>query len=426
MASEGDRASRGSPATSLASELVLVGANHRTCPLDEREGLLRRATYPRLRTAGGSPPPWADIVLLTTCNRIEVYAATATPQDAVRAIRKALGIPESSSCAYVLTGLGAAAHLLRVAAGLDSLAQGEAQVAAQVRKAASLRPKSAQRSALLASLLERAAREAPRIRTLAGLDGRDVSASHAALRFIESTVPTPHPTIALLGTGKMARIAAGSLRGRARILVANRDPKRARDVAKALAGRGYGLEDLDAVLERADIVLAATATRKPLVTSRRLRRILARRGDRPLWFIDLGFPRNIDPACRDLAGVTLIDIDALAPWGAQPLPPGALARAEARIHVEAERLVAALQPGFAEDIAALRRTAEEIRRREVDEALSRLPGLSESDRAVVDKLATRLVNRFLHGPTERLRAFPEATRLEIVQELLRGMGGTPR
>lgn len=426
MGSERKRVSQGGDATARAPELVLVGVNHRTCPLDRREVLLRRATYPRLRAAGGASPPWTDLVLLATCNRIEVYGATARPSEAARTIRKALEIPDASSAVYVLTGADAAAHLLRVAAGLDSLAQGEAQVAAQVRRAPVLRPKTWRRSALLANLLEAAAREAPRIRTLAGLNGKDISASHAALRFMDASVPVTRPTIALLGTGKMARIAAGSLRGRARILVANRDAHRAREVAQGLGGQAYGLDELDAVLGDADVVLAATATRKPIVSRSRLQRVLRRRTERPIWFIDLGFPRNIDAACRDLPGVTLVDIDALAPWGAQPLPPGALAKAESRIHTEAERLVRMLHPASAADIVALRKTAEEIRRREVDEALARLPALSESDRAVVDKLATRLVNRFLHGPTERLRSFPESTRVEIVQELLRGMGGTPR
>ncbi len=425
MASEGDRASRGAPTATAAPQLVLLGANHRTASLEEREALLRRATYPRLRAAGGSPPPWTDLVLLTTCNRIEAYLVTTSPREATRVVRKALEVSDSSSDLYVLTGREAAAHLLRVASGLDSLAQGESQVAAQVRKAPSLRPKAFRRSPLLAGVFERAAREAPQIRRLAGLEGKDVSASHAALRFIEASVPVPRPTIALLGTGKMARIAAGSLREHATILVANRDPQRAREVAKGLGGAGYGLSELDAVLEAADVVLAATATRKPLVSASRVLRVLARRSGRPLWFIDLGFPRNIDPASRTLPGVTLVDIDALAPWGAQPLPPAALARAEARIRAEAESLVNSLRPATTADIAALRRTAEAIRRREVDEALARLPTLSESDRAVVDKLATRLVNRFLHGPTKRLRSFPESARLEIVEEILRGMGGTP-
>ena len=425
MESQGNRASAGR-ARGTATELVLVGANHRTCPLDEREALLRHATYARLRTAAGPRPPWSDVLLLTTCNRIEVYLITTDTGAAERSVRKALGLPEASPHLYVLRGIEAAAHLLRVAAGLDSLAQGESQVAAQVRQAPAIRPTGFRRNPDLAATFERAAREAPRIRRLAGLEGKDISASHAALRFIEASVPIRHPTIALLGTGKMARLAAGSLRDRATILVANRDASRARDVANGLGGTGHGLDRLDAVLEAADVVLAATASRKPLVSAARVRRILARRPDRPLWLVDLGFPRNIDPASRSLPGVTLVDIDGLAPWGAEPLPPAALARAEARIREQAESLVLDLHPAAGADIATLRRTAEALRRREVDEALARLPTLTDSDRAVVDTLATRLVNRFLHGPTERLRELPEATRAEWVQELLRGMGGTPR
>ena len=425
MASEGNRATRATPSSASGLELVLVGANHRTASLEEREALLRRATYPRVRALGSSPP-WSDLVLLTTCNRIEAYMVTTAPEAAIDAVRKVLNVPDSASTLYVLRAAEAAAHLLRVAAGLDSLAQGEAQITAQVRKAISQRPRTYRRSPYLAGILERSAREAPRIRSLAGLDGKDISASHAALRFIAASVPISRPTIALLGTGKMARIAAGSLRERATILVANRDAARAREVAKGLGGQGYGLDHLDRVLEAADVVLGATAARRPLVSRARVRRVLARRHGRPLWFIDLGFPRNIDPSSRNLPGVTLVDIDALAPWGARPLPPEASARAEARIRIEAERLVNGLRPESAEDIVALRKAAEALRRREVDEALARLPSLSDADRAVVDKLASRLVNRFLHGPTERLRSFPEATRAQIVHELLQSMGGTSR
>jgi len=186
------------------------------------------------------------------------------------------------------------------------------------------------------------------------------------------------------------------------------------------------LDALDQILELADVVLAATASPRPVVSAARLRKIMGRRAGRPLWLIDLGFPRNIAPEARRLPGITLVDIDALAPWGAKPLAPEALARAESRIRLEAERLMALLRPSAEAEIASLRRSAESLRRREVDETLARLPGLSDADRAVGEKLASRLVNRFLHGPTEVLRTSPEAVRAELVQELLRGMGGTPR
>lgn len=404
-------------------ELVLLGTNHRTCSLDEREALLRRATHRRLERAGGDVPPWEDLVLLTTCNRIEVYAATRGPETALQAIAAALDVVPDDARFYVLQGEAAAAHLFRVASGLDSLAQGEAQVATQVRQAPSLRPRARRRASPLAAAFGRAARAAPKIRTLAGLDATGASASHAALRFLQSSVPLARPTMGLLGTGKMARIAAASLRGKAKILVVNRDPETAREVARDLGGRGSGLDGLDAMLGAADVVLAATRSAKPLVTARRLQRVLPSRQGRPLWLVDLGFPRNVEAACRDLPGVTLVDIDGLAPWGARPPAPAALAKAETRIRQEARKVASSLEPSAAEDIAALRRRLETVRRREVEEALDRLPALSTEDRAVVDKLATRLVNRLYHGPTERLRSLSGEERAEWVRELVRGLGG---
>lgn len=427
MGSEGESASRGGrPSREVSAlRLVLVGANHRTCSLDERERLLQRATYARLNPRRSVPRPWDDLILLTTCNRIEAYTITSRPADTIAALREAFGA-SGPEALYTLEGALAAAHLFRVAAGLDSVAQGEDQIIAQVRNAPRSRPRLGRRSPGLAEVFERAARVAPRIRSLAGLHAKDASASHAALRFLQASVPVPHPTVALLGTGKMARIAARSLRGKASILVLDRSLRRARDVAKDLGGRGLGVGDLDRVLELADVVVAATAARKVLVSSRRLSRIQDRRAGRPLWLIDLGFPRNLDSRCRQLPGVTLVDLDDLAPYGARPLPPAAHARAEARIREEAERVVVSLNPATWEDVADLRRAVEAMRRAEVEEALERLPPLTEADRAVVDKLATRLVNKFLHGPTERLRALPEDARGELVRELLREFGGPGR
>lgn len=424
MDSEGDRRAERSPPRNRtgSGDLLLIGVNHRTCGLDDRERFLLRATYARLRRAGGPNPPWEDVVLLTTCNRIEAYVVTARQQAAVHAVRETLGIPEDSNALYVLASTDAAAHLVRVASGLDSLAQGETQIVNQVRRAPARRPATFRHRDTLGSMFGSAARAASRVRRAANLGDTETSASHAAVRFIEASVHLQRPTVALLGSGKMARIAAASLRGRARIFVANRDPQRAREVAQTLGGRGAGLDALDQVLEQADVVLAATGSRKPLVSSARLRRIMARRRGRPLWIVDLGVPRNVAPACRALRGVTLVDIDGLAPWGAQPLPPAALARAESQIRSEAERLALALRPTTAQEIASFRKLAEAIRRREVEEALARLPGLSDADRAVVEKLAARLVSRFLHAPTELLRSSPGPVRAELAHELLRGIG----
>jgi glutamyl-tRNA reductase len=398
--------------------LVVVGANHFTSPIDLRESLRRRATYNRMGHVGGSQPPWEDVVLLTTCNRIEAYAVTRSADAAVQAICRALRLPRDSDHLYVLEDEAAADHLLRVATGLESMAQGEVQVLAQVRKAALSRRGPPVQESLLASLFAQAVRAAGRIRTAAGIVERRASASWAAFRFIESTIPVERPGVVLLGTGKMARLAAAPLNGRASLTFLGRDPRKARDAGYSLGGRHGGFHGLRGSLVRADVVVAATSRQKPVLTPKVVRSALEKRSGRRLWLIDLGFPRNIDPRCGLLEGVTLVDIDGLAPWGWQPLPPAALARAESRIREETSRLVRLLVPTPEADVARFRKAVEVVRQAEVRRALLRLGPLSRDEQAVIDKLATRLVNRFLHAPTEWLRSLPEGLSAPTAAELL--------
>ena len=406
-----------------ATHLVVIGTNHRTSSLDARERLLRKASYASLRKTSGRRRPWSDLVLLTTCNRIEVYALTEAPARAAEVVRKALGVSLDDPMLYVLEDRDAAAHLIRVASGLDSLAEGEEQVTEQVRNAPSQRPIRSPGRSPLAGVFFQAARIASSIRTIAGVPPKEASASHAAIRFLEAVLPPENRIVAVIGTGKMARIAAKELRPRAEIRVVNRNHVRARQLAKRLDGKAVPWADLPTLLADADIVLAATAVRHPLITKEMVRAAIRRRNGRPMWLIDLGFPRNVDPGCRSLPGAHLWDLDGLAPWGRHPPSPAALARVDRRIQKESERLIESLRPAASVDVAALRKTAEAVRRRELTEAFARLPGLSEEDRAIVDKLSMRLVNRFLHGPTERLRSLPEDRRARIVEEMVAGLQG---
>jgi len=415
----------GVPTSPVAGHLLVTGTNHRTSNLDMRERLLRKASYASLRKAGGPRPPWSDFILLTTCNRVEVYALTEDPQRGAETVRRALGVSENEQILYSMEDRDAAAHLLRVASGLDSVAEGEEQVTAQVRKAASERPTRTAQGGRLADFFLLAARMASQLRRIAGVNPAEASASHAAVRFLEAVIPVEEPIVALIGTGKMARIAAKSLRPRAEIRILNRNLTRACELAESLGGEAVPMADLPKVLEEADIVLAAAAVRQPLITPQALRASIRGREGRPIWLIDLGFPRNVDPECRRLRGVHVLDLDGLAPWGQRPPSPNALARVEHRIRKEADRMIESLRPAASVDVAVLRKTVEAVRRSEVEAALARLPDLSEEDRAIVDKLAIRLVNRFLHGPTERLRSLPKGTRTEIVQQIVVGLQGGP-
>ncbi len=400
--------------------LLVVGANHRTCPLDIRERLASHVTYARLKRLAGRDPPWEDVVLLSTCNRVEIYAVSRNPRPAEGTLRAAFATIAGPGSLYRLEDVQAAAHLFRVATGLDSVAQGERQVAEQVRRAPSGRPAELRTKGPLDALFERAGRSATRIRALAGVDDPSASASHAAVRYLRDVVPLPHPCVVLIGSGKMARLAASALRGRARITVIDRRLEKAETVAAELGGIARPFHDLHGALLDADVVIAATSASKPIVSSRALRAIVEARAARTLWLIDLGVPRNFDPRARGLSAVTYLDIDALGPWASRPPGPAALARAEERIHEESRAFVEKLRSADGDAVATLRRAVEAVRTHEVDQALARLPAASAAERAVTEKLASRLVNRLLHAPTERLRELTATDRAVLVRSFLSG------
>jgi glutamyl-tRNA reductase len=398
--------------------VLVVGANHITSPIQVREALFRRATYERMNRAAGPRPPWEDLVLLRTCNRIEAYAMSGSVQRAHRAICKAFRLESDSPSLYALEDVAAVDHLLRVATGLESIAQGEGQVLTQVRNASLGGTQPRRAAGRLASLFAQAARSAQRIRAVAGWDPKDASASWAAVRFIVTAVPLEKPTVVLLGTGKMARLAAAALQGRAGLTFLGRNPSKARGAGDSFAGRSRGLRDLPESLVRADVIVAATSSEKPIIVPQAVRRALRERSGRRLWLLDLGFPRNIDPRCALLEGVALLDIDGLAPWGWRQMAPEVRARVESRIREETSRLLRLLIPPPEGEVAEFRKAVEAIRQDEVEEALARLPGLSERDQHIIDKLATRLVNRMLHAPTEWLRTLPPDRSARTVAEFV--------
>jgi glutamyl-tRNA reductase len=204
------------------------------------------------------------------------------------------------------------------------------------------------------------------------------------------------------------------------LVVANRDLRKARTTASRLGANLMTLRDLPRILREADAILAATSAEKPLVRKAALERAMAVRRGRPLWLVDLGVPRNVESACGTVNGVTLLNIDDLAPWAWHPPDPAALAHVEGAIRDEAVLAVDALRPRPADLVATLRRAAEAWRRREVERTLSRLPGASEEERRIVEKMADRLTNRLLHTPTSMLRRMQAEGQTALVAELLGG------
>ncbi|HYT00690.1 MAG TPA: glutamyl-tRNA reductase [Thermoplasmata archaeon] len=399
--------------------LVAIGANHRTAPVSVREALLRRVTYRRIAIPRASLPVIEDLALLRTCNRVEVYALSRRAPAAAVAIRRTFAVPRKTGWLYELEDLDAVAHLLRVASGLDSIAVGESQISRQVRGAVTERPGPWDPASGLATLFERAARLAPRLRSLAGVEGEVSSASHAAVRFARGVVGLPTPRITLLGSGKMVRLAVRAIGGDPHVTVVDRDLHKARAVAAELGGRAAPLADIANVLRTTDVLLAATSSKRRVIGRPLVSHVQRLRVRRPLWIIDLGVPRNVDPRASSIEGVRIVTIDDLAPWAGSLPDPASMARAERRIRRAAEALLETIRPpGDSDEVEALRRSAEQIRRIEVDRALARMPHATMADRAVVDKMALRLVNRLLHAPTELARRLQSEGRAGMIAELL--------
>ena len=392
--------------------LVLVGTSHKSASVELRERLhLKDAEAGALAAAianGG------EAVALSTCNRTEVYLVgdgeTADKRAfAALAERAALPAVKLRESTYAVADEAAAVHLFRVAAGLDSLIPGEAQILGQVRAAYEAACEADAVGPALHRLFGQALRVGRRVRTETAIAENPASISSAAAELAERLLGDLRGRrVLVIGAGKMADLAAVNLvaRGAEGIVVANRSPESAALLAERLGGEAAGLDALEGELERVDLVVASTSAEGQIVGAEAVQRALVRREGRPLSFIDIAVPRDLDPAIGELDGCHLYDIDDL-----QSVVDASVAtrREEA---VRAEVIVAEEGERFLEwwrsldvvpAIASLRARAESIRRAELERAERRLASLTPSERQAVEALTSQIVAKLLHLPTVRMK-----------------------
>jgi glutamyl-tRNA reductase len=392
--------------------LVMVGVSHHLTPLEVRECLAFDAERWYTRSPRGLPS-----VLVSTCNRVEVYAwVTGRSAPAVRALQRSLAesaglaITELQPYLAVFTGPEALLHLVRVAAGLDSLVVGEDQIRGQLRDALRLAESVAAIPTPLRGVFQRAIESARRVRGGTRLEQRPSVASagvHVAQRSIAEGLDDK--PVAVLGAGVMARVAAESLvAAGARVRLLNRTPGHAEALAAQLGGEVSigGLDDLPRALEEAVLIVGATASRVPIVEVDAVRRAAARRHGRPLLLLDIAVPRDVEPNVRGLPAVQVLDLDDLE--RACPLDVTTrrteIERAEALAAEEAERIVEWLRlRAVGPAIVELRGFAEDIRVAEIRRSSARLKSLTPEQSAAVEALTAGIVNKLLHGPTVALR-----------------------
>lgn len=418
-------------------QLLLVGVNHRTAGIEEREALaLREDEASALLTELTGRGLVSEAVALSTCNRTEFYAVGDAIDDAGEPIRQAVREvrPQDPLAPgphrYVLTGTEAVEHLFRVACGLDSMVLGDVQILGQVKEAYARARKIGSAGVVLDRLFETALRAGKRSRRETSIGAGTVSIASAAVELAETHGTLRGKHVLVIGAGQTARLAARHLaqRGPASIVVANRELKRAVQLAESVGGRGTDLAGLGEALADADVVISATSAPTTLVSAALVRRAMEQRPDRPLLMIDLAVPRDIEAEARHVSHVTLHAVDSI-----QAVVGKGLGQRASQVP-SVERIIAQECARFdawwrgleaTPVVVALRDHFERVRQEE----LRRLRHLPPEERARADRLTRTLVNRLLHVPTLRLKsdaASDEGHRRLLAAQELFALGAPER
>jgi glutamyl-tRNA reductase len=398
--------------------VLVVGLSHRSAPVD----LLERVALP----AEGVTKLLADVLasdhateafVLSTCNRVEVYAEVdkfhggLAQASELLARRAGIDLDELTPHLYVHYEDRAVSHLFSVACGLDSMVVGESQVLGQVRLALRTAQDAGAAGRQLGSLAQQALRVGKRARTETGIDRAGRSLVTAGLEVAGQVLgPLDGTEVLVVGAGAMSALAATVVAqgGAARVVVANRTLERAERVAAAVGGEAVPLDSLPAALASADLVVSCTGAVGHVLDTEMLTAAVAGRPHRPLVVLDLALPRDVDPAAHEVPGVTVVDLETLA---------GALATSEHAADVEATRGIVVEEVAaflgwqravsVAPTVVALRDMADAVVQAELVRLTGRLPDLDPHARAEIEQTVTRVVDKLLHAPTVRVKQLAE-------------------
>ena len=394
--------------------LIVVGASYKTTPV----AVLERLAVPPADLTDTldrlvAQPYVREAVVVSTCNRVEVYASVTAFHGGLGDICAVLG--DQAGCAaaelanhlYVHHDAAAVAHTFRVAAGLDSMVIGEAQILGQLREAYHAATEADTAGRMLHELMQQALRVGKRAHAETGIDKAGQSVVTAALDIAAGHLPgglADRPAL-VVGAGAMGALSVATLTrlGVGPVSVTNRGADRAVRLAGAYGASAVPLADLESALARVDLVVAATASTEPVLTRETVAAALSER-THPLVLLDLAVPRDVDPAVAALPGVVVVDIDTLA--GALRTGQHAADEVAATgiVEAEVETFVAWLRGAdVAPTVAALRSRADEVVEAELGRLRQRRPDLSEEQRAEVAHTVHRVVRRLLHSPTVRVR-----------------------
>ncbi len=396
--------------------IVVVGLSHNTAPVEIRE----KVAFPP--TSMAEPlkcmhelPAVAEGVILSTCNRVELYAASSQPEAAIAELRQFLAeyhrLPAEKlhEHLYDFAGTQAIHHVLRVAASLDSMVVGEPQILGQIKTAYGHASEFGTTGTILNRFLHKAFSVAKRVRTETAIASNAVSVSFAAVELARKIFENlENKTVMLVGAGEMCELAARHFinQGVAQVLVTNRTYSRAEKLAQDFGGTPVNFDNFREQLHRVDILLSSTGAPDYILSAKKLKEVRKARRYKPMFIIDIAVPRDIDPAANRLDSIYLYDVDDLQGVVQANLKERQKEADKAELIISAEveqfcNWLATLE--VKPTIVALRRQLEEVRRAEVEKTLANLDSLQEKEKRAIEAMASAIVNKILHQPTRVLK-----------------------
>ena len=414
--------------------LVTVGLNHKTAPVEVREKLsFSEDNIPKHLDKLTSHNIIRGCIILSTCNRTEVYAAVLDVDKGLTKIREHLAkccnleLSKVMNYLYTYTLYDVITHLFRVASGLDSMVLGETQILGQVKTAYQAACEYGSTNRVLNTLFQQAIAVGKKVRTDTQIDRNAVSISYAAVELAKQLFGgLDGKSILVVGAGKMSELTAKHLvsNGVSDVLVANRSFDKAVALAEVFGGKAINYGELFDYMAGVDIVISATAAPHCVIEKPDMEKVMSRRNGKKLFLIDIAVPRDIDPQVNEVEGVSLHDIDDLQNVIDNNLEhrKKEAVKAEKIIEAEINEFWKWLSTQFVTPtVAALKKRAEEIRQKEMTRAFNRLGNITEREKKVISSMANSIVNQLLHDPVLQLKKYALTQQGHLYTEILQNL-----
>ena len=407
-------------------KVIVAGLNHNTADIEVREKVAFNGSKLQEGLIGLKNLPQVDeVVILSTCNRVELYAGVKDAETASESIKTFLSefhdINRSllDKAIYVYDDVNAVRHIFRVASSLDSMVIGEPQILGQLKNAFDFALEKKATGILLNKLMKKAISVAKRVRSETRIAENAVSISFAAVELAKKIFTNlSEKVFMLLGAGEMAELAARHLmsNGVNEVIVANRRYERACELAKEFSGRPVALDNFLKEMVHTDIVICSTGAPNYILVKEQMQKVMKERKQRQVFIIDISVPRNIDPKINDLDNVYLYNIDDL-----QGIVDANMFERKKEAE-KAERIIEEeIEPFFqwlssldsVPTIVALREKVEKIKNDEIEKLLNRFPDMDEKQRKAIEYMASSIINKFIHPPTIALKKDSEDRDLMV-------------